>query len=125
MGNAADRIAYQLPNVSTINFKRNQPLSDLIDCDLFQDVSTVFGISFHAEKTTGVTQEILANVWRIDNATAKRTINFTTQLASRDINTSLSRYFGMNNRMLRYRRIASFFHIDCLFVMKNKGRGRQ
>ena len=48
--------------VSTTNFKSNQPLSDLMDFDLFEDVLTEFVSDFHAEKPTGVTPEILAKV---------------------------------------------------------------
>ena len=84
-------------DVSTTNFKINQPLSYLMDCDVFEDVSTVFVRASFAENPMGVTQEILEKVWRIDNATVKLTINFTTQLARQDIYTSLSRYFGTNN----------------------------
>ena len=90
---------------SRINFKNNQPLSDLMDFDFFEDVSTAFVSASHAENPTGVTPEILAKVWRIDNATAKLTINVTTHLARQDVSTSISLNFGMNNRMLRYRRI--------------------
>ena len=77
-------------DVSTTNFKINQHLSDLMDCDLFEDVSTAFVSVSHVEKPTGVTTEILAKVWRIGNATSKRTINFTTQLARQYVNTILS-----------------------------------
>ena len=80
-----------------------------MDFDFFEDVSTAFVSVYHAENPTGVTREILAKVWRIYNITAKRKINVTTQLAKQDVNTSISGNLGTNGRMLRYRRIASFF----------------
>ena len=109
-------------DVSTTNFKSNQTLSDLMDCDLFEDISMAFVSASHAEKSTGVTPEILAKVWRIDNATTKRTIDVTTQLARQDINTSLYHHFVTNGRILRYRRIASFFYTDCFFVTNKQGQ---
>ena len=109
-------------DLSTSNFKSNQHLSDSMDCDIFEDASTAFVSASHEEKPTGVTPEILEKVWRIDNETAKRTINATTQLAKQDVNTSLSRNFGTDGRMLRYRRIVLFFYTDCFFVTKKRGQ---
>ena len=42
-------------DASITNFKSNQPFSDLIDCDFFEDVSTAFVSVYHAENPTGVT----------------------------------------------------------------------
>ena len=70
----------------------------------------------HAENPSGVTPEMLTKVWRIDNATAKRTVKVNTQLSRQDDNTSLSQNFGINDRILRYRRISSFFYTYCLFL---------
>ena len=89
---------------------------------MFEDASTAFVSASHAENPTGITPDILAKVWQIDNATAKRTINVTSQIAKQDVNTSLSRNFGTNNRILRYRLIASFFYIDCFFVTNKRGQ---
>ena len=91
------------------NFKSLHPLEDLVDCDLFEDIQKSFVSASHAEKPKGVTPEILMKFWRIDNTTAKQTINVMRQLARQDANTTLSRNFGTNDRMLRYRRIASYF----------------
>ena len=104
------------------NFKSLHPLEDLVDCELFEDIQKSVVSASHAEKPKGVTPEILMKVWRIDNATTKRTINVTSQLARQYANTTLSRNFGTNDRMLRYRRIASYFYTDCFFVMKNVGQ---
>ena len=91
-----------------------------MDFDLFEDVSTTFVSASHAENPTCLTPDILAKVWRIYNATAKRTINVTTQLARLDVNSSLSQNFVTKDRMLRYRRIASFFYTYCFFVTKKR-----
>ena len=87
----------------------------------FEDVSTAFVCASHSKNPTGVTPEILAKVCRIDIATAKCTINVITPVARQDVNISHSRNFGMNDIMLRYRQIVSFFYKYCFFVKKKKG----
>ena len=83
------------------------------DCSFFQCLAWV--------NPSGVTPELLAKIWRIDNATAKRTVKVTTQLSRQDSNTSLSQNFGTNDRIVRYRSISSFFCTDCFFVTKKLG----
>ena len=61
----------------------------------------VFASATHAEKPKGVNAELLQKIWRIDEKTAKRTIDATTQLNRQDLNSKLSRNFGTNDRMLR------------------------
>ena len=81
----------------------------------------MFASANHAEKPKGVSAELLENIWCIDSDTAKRTIKTTTQLNGQDKNSNLSRNFGTNDRMLRYRRIKSHFFTDKLFVTKRAG----
>ena len=81
-----------------------------------------FTSAYHAEKSKGVDNELLQKIWRIDSDTAKHTINTTTQLNRQDINSKLSRNFGTNDRMLRYRRLKSFFFTDTFFVTKKAAR---
>ena len=70
----------------------------------------------HAKLSKGVSADLLQKIWRIDKDTAKRTIKNTTQLNRQDVNSKLSRNFGTNDRMLRYRRIKSHFFTDTFFV---------
>ena len=72
----------------------------------------LFFSASHAEKTSRVTPEMLEKVWRTDDATSNRTVKGNTQLSRQDANTSIYRNFGTNNRMLRYRRMLSFFYTD-------------
>ena len=82
----------------------------------FADNFTAAADAAHAEKPKGVSADLLQKIWRIDNDTAKRTIGKTTQLNRQDANSKLSRNFGTNDRMLRYRRLKSFFFTDTFFV---------
>ena len=83
--------------------------------DVSEDESIFQSSAAHAETPMGVTAEQLSKVWRISEETAKRTLNVTTQLNKQDANASLSRRFGTNDRMLRYKRIDSLFYTDTFF----------
>ena len=71
-----------------------------------------------ASRMGGVTKEHLAKVWRLNEDEARRTLEVTSQLCKRDANSTLSRQFGTNDRMLRYRRLNSTFFMDTFFVTK-------
>ena len=87
--------------------------------DLFEDAPLAMEINaLHAEIPKGVKPAALAKVWRIDVATAKRTLEVTTQLQHQDADSSLSRNFSTNDRMLRYKRINTHFFTDTFFVTK-------
>ena len=118
--NLNDRIAQ-----SKFSEAMGSTIADENGCDLFdavqQAVASAFSASVGAAHVTtpkGVSAETLQKVFRIDLATAKRTLKVTTQLNSRNPHSSLSRGFGTNDRMLRYRRINSYFFTDTFFVTK-------
>ena len=83
-----------------------------------------FSSATHAEKRKGVSPELLEKIWRIDNSTAKRTICTTTQLIRQEANSKLSGNFGTNDRMLRYKRIKSYFFTETFFVTKKAASSR-
>ena len=70
-------------------------------------------------QSPNINPEILAKIWRITPAAAARTLEVTTQLNKQNLNSSLSRHFGTNDRMLRYDRIKSTFFTDTFFVTKS------
>ena len=72
----------------------------------------------HANTPKGVTSEHLSKVWTISDEESQQTLEVTTQLNKQDVNTSLSRRFGTNNRMLRYKRISSLFYTHTFFSSK-------
>ena len=88
--------------------------------DLFIDDPTTIEMDIeavNANKSKGVKPVDLAKVWRIDEETARRTIEVITQ-KQQDADGSLSRNFSTNDRMLRYRRINSHFFTHTFFVTK-------
>jgi len=89
---------------------------DNIGCELFEAAISAFIGATSASKPTGITAEVLSNIWRIDQATAARTLKVTTQLNNQGGCENMSRHFGTNDRMLRYRRIKSELYTDTFFV---------
>ena len=76
----------------------------------------------HAEKPKGVTPAMLSKVFRIDLATAKRTLQLNSQRLKRTNDPELSRRFPSNDRMLRYRRIKEFFFMDTFYATGKAGK---
>ena len=70
----------------------------------------------------GVTPEHLSKVWRISHEDAKRTIDNTSQHLVRPKDPTLSRNYGTNDRMLRYKRIKDYFFMDTFFASKKRGK---
>ena len=84
-------------------------------CELFEaDVSE----SWKSVRVTtaghprGVTAEMLSKIWSIDIKISERKLQVTTQLNQNVENNYLARNLGINDRMLRYRRIKSHFFTD-------------
>lgn len=90
-----------------------------VACDTACQLFTAVTVSAtHAEAPKGVSPELLSKIWRIDQQTAKRTLEVTSQLNKQDGDSSLARNFSTNDRMQRYRRLKSFFFSDTFFVTK-------
>ena len=81
-----------------------------------------FMASAVASFASGVTPEHLSKVWRISHEEAKRTIENTSQLSVRPQDPTLSRNYGTNDRMLRYKRINDYFYMDTFFATKKGGK---
>ena len=67
-------------------------------------------------RAEGVTSERLSKIWSIDIATAKRTIDLTSQYVKHTGSDHLKRRYSTNDRMLRYKRIRSHFFMDTFQV---------
>ena len=74
----------------------------------------------------GVDPVHLAKIWRIDEDIAKKTIDITTQRSVRKDYLMVSRNYGTNDRMLRYKHLKEYFYMDTLFatkIFKKSSRG--
>ena len=89
--------------------------------ELDGDFDMVFASSV-SQAAPGVSPEHLAKVWRISHDDAQRTIDNTSQLSVRPTDPTLSRNYGTNDRMLRYRRIKEHFFMDTFFATKKGGK---
>jgi hypothetical protein len=87
------------------------------------DLDEVMLSATHAGKTTkGVDASLLSKMWRIDLKTAERTLDVTSQNSKRVDNPTLSRNYGTNDRMLRYKRIDEYFFMDTFFATKKASK---
>ena len=76
----------------------------------------------NASRPHGVTPEHLSKVWHISTEDARRTIETTTQTSVQTQDPTLSRNYGANDCMLRYRHIQDYFFMDTFFATKKGGR---
>jgi hypothetical protein len=76
----------------------------------------------HASRPKGIEASHLSKTWRIDLETTKKTIDVTSQHSVRTDNPKLSRNYGTNDRMIRYKRIHEHFFMDTFFATKKAGK---
>jgi hypothetical protein len=86
------------------------------------DLDDIMVSAAHAERSQGIDAKHLSKTWRIDLETAERTLDITSQKSVRKDNPTLSRNYGTNDRMLRYKRINEYFFMDTFFSTKKAGK---
>jgi hypothetical protein len=90
--------------------------------DDMEDVIDSTMASATARFASRVNPEHLSKIWRISHEDAERTLDNTTNLLQRTTNPELSRKYGTNDRMLRYKRIRDYFYMDTFFATKEGGK---
>ena len=100
---------------------------DNVEDNLYQVLQELGSSNFAAQvqairstSAKGVSAEFLSKIWMIDESLAKKTLEKTTQLCKHHTDSSLSRNFSTNDRMLRYRRLGSIFYTDTLVALNTK-----
>ncbi len=86
------------------------------------DLDEFMASAMMAGKPGGVSPEHLSKIWRVSIPDAKRTIKTISQNSIRTQDPTLSRNYGTNDRMLRYKRINEYFLMDTFFAMKKGGK---
>ena len=84
------------------------------DAGLF-DFNTFMASAASANQPRGVKPSHLSKIWRISHDEAKATLESTSQRSVRTDNPTLSRNYGTNDRMLRYKRLNDYFFMDTFF----------
>ena len=98
---------------------------DMLDCPIFtttldEDESN-FQSSISAvdvDTPNGVSPDFLKKIWSITDDQARNVVLQNTQLNRQSADGLMARQFSTNDRMLRYRRIQSYFFTDTMFVTK-------
>jgi hypothetical protein len=86
------------------------------------DLDEIMVGAAHAGKPKGVDPTHLSKIWKIDLKTAERTLEVVSQSSKRTDDPKLSRNYGTNDRMLRYKRISEYFYMDTFFATKKAGK---
>ena len=86
------------------------------------DLDEIMVSAAHANKPKGVDPAQLSKIWKIDLKTAERTLEVVSQNKKRTEDPTLSRNYGTNDRMLRYKRINEYFFMDTFFATKKAGK---
>ena len=94
---------------------------DLDDDGAHEKVEEFFSHMTSASRPRGVTPEHLSKIWRILQEDARRLINTTTQTSVQMQDPTLSRNYGTNDHMLRYKCIQDYFFMDTFFATKRGG----
>jgi hypothetical protein len=105
---ATDPSTYDDSNTDLDDDDERQLLGQIYDGSLRGDIDLdEFMVSAaHAKRTQGIDAAHLSKAWRISLDAAERTLDITTQRTSvRTNDPKLSRNYGTNDRMLRYKRI--------------------
>ena len=94
---------------------------ELNDLDDEYDLDELMAAATTADVPKGINAKHLSKVWRISYDDAKRTLENTTQRSVQTQDRTLSRNYGTNDRMLRYKRIKDYFYMDTSFFATKKG----
>eukprot|EP00957_Ditylum_brightwellii_P086395 6573677-Ditylum_brightwellii.AAC.1 len=89
------------------------------------DLDEVMTSAAHAGKPKGIDPTHLSKVWKIGHKQAVNTIDATIQHNQRTDDPKLSRNYGTNDGMLRYKRINDYFFMDMFFATKKAGKSSQ
>jgi len=95
---------------------------NICEVNVFEDSAIFSASSVHASKSTGVSPENLAKIFRIDLQGARRTIDATTQHIKRSKDPTLSRRYSTYDRALRYRHVKELFFMDTFFATGKAGK---
>ena len=82
------------------------------------NISTVHTLS----KSNANSVKKLAKAWKLDHATAQRTINANTQRNERNHSHTLERNTNTNDRFYRYRHINDCLYMDTMIAAKKNGK---
>jgi transposase InsO family protein len=101
-----------------------QLLDDLFEKSMRGDIDLdeIMVSASHAAKAKGIDAHHLSKTWRINLDSAQQTLDVTTQSNVRKDNPTLSRNYGTNDRMLRYKHIKEYFFMDTFFSTKKAGK---
>jgi hypothetical protein len=86
------------------------------------DLDEIMASATHARRPKGINAAHLSKICRTTHDEAEETLSNTSQHSRRTDDPKLSRNYGTNERMLRYKRIHEYFFMDTFFATKKAGK---
>ena len=86
------------------------------------DLDEIMVSAAHADRSQGVDAEHLSKIWKISLDEANKTLDITSQTRVHKDDPKLSRNYGTNDRMLRYKRIGEYFFMDTFYATSKAGK---
>ena len=123
----ADSLSATIGSVLANNTDHDDNLFSPDDSYQLDDLEKKFSAqisSAKAGKLKSISPTFLSKIWSINESQAQGAIDSNTHLNKQSGETSLSRHFSTNDRMLRYKRINSLFFTDTFFA-KGETKSRQ
>ena len=114
----SNKSLFDEPITSDMNELESVLMSMLDPSEVNEVQAAISAIS--ADKSAGISPEMLAKVWCIPENLAKCAVDQNTQLCRHNADNHLSRHLSTNDRMLRYRRLQSIFYTDTMFALKHR-----
>ena len=90
--------------------------------DDLNDLDQIFVSGVEATGGKGVGAHHLSKVWWISHTDAQWTLGVKSQHGNCPVDPQLSKNYGMNNRMLWYKRIKEYFYMDTFNATKKGGK---
>ena len=111
---------------STIVNKNDQASPLFTSIDELEENFSAQACSMLAQRPNHLSPAFLSRIWCINEERAEAALQSNSHSNRRSTDTSLSRHYSTNDRMLRYKRINSLFYTDTFFVTasgKSRPRG--
>ena len=120
IGMDPDEFLYHEADDSDLDEQISQDSVDVVDN--IHDLDQFFVSGVEATGTKGVGARHLSKVWQISHEDAQWMLDITSQHGNRLVDPQLSKNYGTNDRMLRYKRIKEYFYMDTFFSTKKGGK---
>ena len=120
VGMDPDEFLYHEADNSDLDEQTSEESVDVVD--YLHDLDQFFVSGVVVTGAKGVGAHHLSKVWRFSHEDAQQMLDVTSQHWNHPVDPQLSKNYGTNDRMLRYKRIKEYFYMDTFFSTKKGGK---